>query len=551
MAIAVRADVSASRVLDVVASVPPWWERRAEEAGLPPQWRDWRLALHPPPAPLSGAAVPDLLHADPFAIGEAYVCALAPRTRLAEGRHYTPAGLAHALWGEIRASAPMGGLVVDPACGAGALLLPPLRELVATADDPAAALREAPRRFAGSDLDAVAVWIGNALLGAELLPLWARLPEAQRGRLPRILHEGDGLACSLDRPSIVVMNPPYGRVQLPTEARERWRDTLFGHANRYGLFLHAAVERVAPGGLVAAVVPTSFLGGAYYQRLRAYLAREAPLTRLAFVDARAGVFVGDVLQETCLALFTKGSRPGAVACAQLALNGAAERMALAQVSFASTAGGRPWLLPRGPGDERLIEAAERLEARLPDYGWRASTGPLVWNRHKPQIFASAGPGRSPIVWAADLDRGRVRQDPARDQQRWIELRPADEFMQLEQSAILVQRTTAPEQPRRLVVAVLDIATLAAWGGAVVVENHVNVLRCTDLHSPLGLPLLARLLATPTLDRLYRCLTGTVAVSRYELEALPLPDAETLRRWHDLPPDQLTRAVAALYGDDAP
>jgi adenine-specific DNA-methyltransferase len=144
----------------------------------------------------------------------------------------------------------------------------------------------------------------------------------------------------------------------------------------------------------------------------------------------------------------------------------------------------------------------------------------------------------------------VARDPARDHQRWIALRPQDEFMKLSAPAILVQRTTAPEQPRRLIAARLDTETLDDWGGAVVVENHVNVLRCSDPESALTAELLQQLLHTPTLDRLYRCLTGTVAVSAYELEALPLPPSQVLREWERLACDELTTAVASYYADAA-
>jgi adenine-specific DNA-methyltransferase len=346
-----------------------------------------------------------------------------------------------------------------------------------------------------------------------------------------------------------MMNPPYGRVRLTPRDRARWQDSLYGHANRYGLFLHAAIKRVAPDGLVGAIIPTSFLGGAYYQRLRDFIAREAPLERLTFVDERAGVFVGGVLQETCLAIFRKSGRPGAVACSQLSVNGSVKLTKLPRAPRPQ-AGALPWLLPRHPDDRRLVRVAGGLKARLRDYGWKASTGPLVWNRHKPQIHPSFRRGRLPILWAADIDAGVVARDPARDHQRWIALRPQDEFMKLSAPAILVQRTTAPEQPRRLIAARLDTETLDDWGGAVVVENHVNVLRCSDPESALTAELLQQLLHTPTLDRLYRCLTGTVAVSAYELEALPLPPSQVLREWERLACDELTTAVASYYADAA-
>lgn len=547
MAIAVTTEPFASDVLEVLSRIPEWWERRCAAAGLPPEWRAWSLALDRPPAGID-EGVSRLLDETAHELGEAYVNALDPATRLQHGRHYTPALLAEELWSEVCAVGGCDGPVIDPAAGAGALLIPPIRRYVESAWDPAEALREVPARFGGTDLDPIAVWLGNALLAAELLPLWSRLPPHERGSLPRLLRVGDGLAAVRDRPQTIVMNPPYGRVRLSPTARERWQSTLYGHANRYALFLHAAVERVAPGGVVAAVIPTSFLGGAYFQRLRAFLAREAPLVRLAFVDTRAGVFGGDVLQETCLAIFQKSASSRNVACSRITINGASTRLQLPQALLPRTLEDRPWLLPRTPGDGGLIRRATQLDARLSDYGWKASTGPLVWNRHKAQIDSARRNRAIPILWAADLEGGEIRRAAAREGQRWIVLRPQEDFMRLTEPAILLQRTTAPEQPRRLIVATLDHATLTEWGGAVVVENHVNVLRCSDADSALSEALLQRLLTTETFDRLYRCLTGSVAVSAYELEALPMPPPEVLRSWSCLPDEELHMTVADYYAE---
>jgi adenine-specific DNA-methyltransferase len=547
MAVAVAEELCAPEIRDVLGRIPEWWERRAAAVGLPPESQIWESALDRPPVAIE-QGVSRLLEETPHELGEAYIDALDPATRLQHGRHYTPALLAEELWSEVLAVASGEGPVVDPAAGAGALLIPPLRRYVRSAQDPAEALRDVSARFGGTDLDPIAVWLGNAILAAELLPLWSRLPPQEREPLPRLLRVGDGLAAARDLPQTIVMNPPYGRVRLPPSARERWQSTLYGHANRYALFLQAAVERVRPGGVVAAVIPTSFLGGAYFQRLRAFLAREAPLVRLAFVDTRAGVFGGDVLQETCLAIFQKAASPREVTCSQVTINGASARLKLPQAVLPLARQDRPWLLPRTPSDGGLIRKAAQLEARLSDYGWKASTGPLVWNRHKPQIDSAHRDGAVPILWAADLEGGEIRRAAAREAQRWILLRPQDDFMQLTDPAILVQRTTAPEQPRRLVVATLDAVTLAEWGGAVVVENHVNVLRCSNVDSALSAGLLQRLLSTETFDRLYRCLTGSVAVSAYELEALPMPPPGVLRSWSGLSDSELHTTVAGYYAE---
>jgi adenine-specific DNA-methyltransferase len=535
------------RVNDVLGAVPSWWAERAEGAGLSGVWTDWRKALPEPPFSID-AIESDLRYAEPVELAESYLAALSPGVRLAEGRHYTPPVLAETLWGDLARLGASDDRVVDPACGAGALLQPVVRRLVANAPSAAALLDGIDSRVSGTDLDPVAVWLGNAILGSELLPLWAAIPAAERRPLPRLLSVGDGLAERHDAPSLVVMNPPYGRTRLTAAQRERWSASLYGHANRYALFLHAAIERVRPGGAVAAVVPTSFLGGAYYQRLRRFVSDHAPLVHLTFVDARSGVFSGDVLQETCLAIFQKNSAVRTLRCRRLAVNGVVSVTALPPVARQRSE--QPWLLPRRPDDGSLVRRANELELRLADYGWHPSTGPLVWNRHKGQIAATPTGAALPILWAADLNDGRVLRSPTREAQRWLELRARDEFMVLREAAVLVQRTTAPEQSRRLVAAHLDSETIAAWGGGVVVENHVNVLRCLDPSSPLTAELLVAILRSPTADRLYRCLTGTVAVSAYELAALPLPAADVIRAWSKLPMDELDGAVAIEYDDVA-
>lgn len=468
-----------------------------------------------------------------------------------QGCHYTPELLTTALWSELEQTreAPPGP-VTDPASGAGALLIPAVRQVLTRASEVSAEEKLARVAWTvhGNDLDPRAVWLGNAILGAELLPTWASLPAELRRPLPRLLEVGNGLATGRPQVAITVMNPPYGRVRLSAGERERWAESLFGHANRFGLFVHAAIDMTMPGGLIAAVLPASFLGGAYYQRLREFIADRAPLARLVFVDERWGVFAGGVLQETCLAVFQRGKATDRVVCSTQPTNGGGKRRALGQVELPRRRRDLPWLLPRATRDQALVEHAASLTARLSDYGWKASTGPLVWNRHKPYISQDPEQGAVPIVWAADLKAGRVERSRARAPQRWISLRERDAFMRLTDPAVLVQRTTAPEQARRLVVSVLDRETLTGvWGGTVVVENHVNVLRCTNGASPLTPRLVAALLSSEPLDRLYRCLTGSVAVSAYELEALPLPPAEVLLAWQKEPTDEVARLATEFYG----
>lgn len=532
----------------VIAAIPAWWSARASRYGLEGKWLDVSSAIDSlPPAPIPSR--PPLeekwgpLTAEE--IGQAYVSALAPATRARHGRHYTPWHLADQLWrmtrtalGHGRTPQALAGLVRDPACGAGALLLPALREHVhgSFGVNPRLLLAGLPSVIEGVDTDPAAVWVANVVMAAELLPLLARVPEANRRPLPALARVGDGLAAPRSQALAIVMNPPYGRVRLSDADRARFSDVLYGHANLYGLFMAAAETQLGKDGVLGALVPTSFTAGKYFAPLRDRLSSKVRLQSVAFVEGRSGVFSA-VLQETCLAVFGR-KRTRRTVVASMGDN-------LTDIATVDTPlGPKPWLVPRRSDLAAVAVAARAMPLTLRDAGWSASTGPLVWNRRKEDLGPEGG---TAVVWASDIVNGVVKPTDARRNLRTIRLlSDVDrQTMLLDRPAILVQRTTAPEQQRRLVVAALDAEDLKVWGGAVVVENHVNVLR------PIGAPLvsqrvLAEVLATKTLDAVARCISGSVALSAFELESLPLPNPDVLAEWESLTGPELERAVDDAY-----
>lgn len=536
-----------------LAAIPAWWSAQAEAVGLAGQWLDVKQAVQAaaPPVDISPRQLvgESWGHLTAEQVGAAYVEGLTPATRARHGRHYTPPALAAHLWRLVRkaldlppASQMLPGLIRDPACGAGALLLPALREhLRASYDvDPALTLAGLPNFVEGVDTDPAAVWIANVILAAEMLPTLARVPKALRKPLPALARCGDGLVVP-ERPArVVIMNPPYGRVRLSSTEREQYAHVLYGHANLYGLFMAAGVEMLDGDGVLAALVPTSFTSGRYFSNLRAHLGRQAAMSAVTFVEDRSGVFTS-VLQETCLATFERRKRKKT----RITSLGSTETT-IATVKIQKTSA--PWVLPRRSDDAALAAAASAMTESLASLGWRASTGPLVWNRRSKDLYSTWGSNRSHVIWAADVDGGVLHRDPARDSMRYLALtKPSDvKVMVLDRPAVLVQRTTAPEQSRRLVAAYLSQEALDGCHGRVTVENHVNVLRPTVPDPVLTYEALTRLLATKTLDQVVRCISGSVAVSAYELESIPLPRRDVVRTWNDLEGADLEAAVAAAY-----
>lgn len=539
-----------SETVAVLAGIPAWWSARARAAGLSGPWLDVRQAVvAQPPADVGHGSTTLDPHSTAHALGQQYVESLTAASRSTHGRHYTPTLLADRLWAMARDGLSWGpddraltGLVRDPAVGGGALLLPVIREHLraSVSTDPALTLAGLPGHIHGIDTDPWAVYVANLALASEALLTLARVPARLRKPIPQLVHVGDGLAEHQPSAQVCIQNPPYGRLILTPEMRNRFAHALHGHANLYGLFMAAGAASLAKDGVLAALVPTGFTAGLYFHKLREYLAETAPVHSVTFVEDRSGVFSG-VLQETCLAIFRKKkSRKVEITRA----NGEIVRVA----SVPAPRGSGPWLMPRETADAAIAAAAAKLPQTLADTGWKPSTGPLVWNRRKPDIHARKGANRAPILWGADMRTTEIKLSNARASQRYLALsQPSDtKVMVLAEPAVLVQRTTSPEQTRRLVAADLGPAALAELGGKVVIENHINVLRNDAAEPGPSRELLCRILNSRTLDRVVRCISGTVAISAYELASIPLPASSVLTEWEELGGVALESAIADAY-----
>ena len=311
--------------------------------------------------------------------------------------------------------------------------------------------------------------------------------------------------------------------------RRKFARSLFGHANLYGIFTDLALRFANPHGVVGYVTPTSFLAGAYFKALRALLGQKTSLDGIDFMTERRGVFE-DVLQETALTVYRLGNshRPGRVRFTSVLTDGSVESVPAGSFRIPQPPD-QPWAIPRRPENASLVRLAQDMPCRLSDYGYGVSTGPLVWNRHKEQFRSRRVVGCLPVVWAESIRGGEFQfRAENRNHQKYFRPKRDQDWLIADTPCVLLQRTTAKEQGRRLVAAELPAEFVSSYGGAVI-ENHVNVIRPLDGGEQVSTAVLLSLLNSEFVDQLFRCINGSVAVSAYELEALPLPDPWQLTR----------------------
>jgi adenine-specific DNA-methyltransferase len=261
------------------------------------------------------------------------------------------------------------------------------------------------------------------------------------------------------------------------------------------------------------------------------------------VTLRKGVFE-DVLQEVILATYKRRSRQKTA------------DIHIAEPSFESTMtitpagqyklpadGSQRWLLPGSTAHVSLLARLNGFKQRLADWGYGVSTGPLVWNRYKPQLVTQPKADTLPLIWAEaiTIDGRFVWRAEKRNHAPYFKVKPGDDWLITREACVLLQRTTAKEQARRLIAAALPHDFLAKHK-AVVIENHLNMIRPTVPKPKVAPQVLAAVLNSAAADRAFRCVSGSVAVSAYELQALPLPNANDTKLLKNLVAQGAPRAA---------
>lgn len=489
-------------------------------------------------------------------LGTVYTAALPGEYRAEHGIFYTPAALIEHLldmattagteWRTAR--------VLDPACGGGGFLVAAAARMAAALGDtePALVLKQLAHRLHGFEQDAFGAWLAQAALDIQLAPL----VRAAGRELPILVSTRDSLDLRREEEGcfdLVVGNPPYGRITLPPARRAVFARSTYGHANLYGLFTDAALRWTAKGGLVAYVTPTSMLSGLYHKALRALLAREGPPVAVHLVAERSGVFE-DVLQETMLAVYRRGCKRGSARVGFLSVGSDSRVTSSSAGTFRLSADLQaPWLLPRAPDQIALTRRLRAMPHRLADYGYGVSTGPLVWNRFKPQLHTTKGGGAYPVVWAESVtsDGRFIWRTERRNHAPWFSADlPRDAWLVTDQSCVLLQRTTAKEQARRLIAAEMP-ASFVRKHGAAIVENHLNMVRPIVASPVIPSAAIAALLNSNAADAAFRCINGSVAVSAFELEAMPVPPPAVMLQVTDLlaqgeSPAEVERVISGAY-----
>jgi hypothetical protein len=355
-------------------------------------------------------------------------------------------------------------------------------------------------------------------------------PDQNGARAREIKYRQGRFARGLD---FVVGNPPYGKAgHLGTEQLAYFAPSVYGHPNYYGLFLQLGIDLLAEGGRLGYIVPSSMTSGLYFKNLREYIVSHTAIRSVVNIFPRKEVF-DDVLQGVMILALERHPTKGKLATTSTTISEAHSLAELSAPPRRETVVQADRVLLRKNGQLYFIFRADSrahdIIARFfsqghalssPQIGYKARTGPIVWNRVKDYLWDSPADRYLPLIWSNNVSRyGFAFEGNRFGRQAWALRGPKTESLKISQPVILVQRTTAREQPRRLVAA-YPTAFFAAHP-EFFVENHLNCVVPVSSGGRVAPEYILALLNSMLYDFAFRCLNGNTQVSASELDSFPV------------------------------
>lgn len=195
------------------------------------------------------------------------------------GAFFTGSELSKAALDPLKDTLNANSVILDPACGAGDLLIACARQLGAGKGD-SCILDKWGAQLIGRDLHSqfiratklrlalAAVSTGTVSIDRDVSNIYARFPA---------IEQRSGLEDyeAIERATHIVVNPPFTKVDAPEQCE--WAS---GKVNAAALFVEACVAHARPGTRIIAILPDVLRSGSRYRKWRRVITERSLISRL-------------------------------------------------------------------------------------------------------------------------------------------------------------------------------------------------------------------------------------------------------------------------------
>ena len=332
---------------------------------------------------------------------------------------------------------------------------------------------------------------------------------------------------------LIIANPPYLRLLRNDASALAMPGIVHGAPNLYFLFASMSLFNLRQGGEMVYIIPRSWTSGLYFLEFRKYLLSQGRAMHIHLFASRNKVFrEEEVLQETMIIKIRKTfDTPENVLVTTSQSSVDFKEMTSLNVPYASVVAGKDTyvFLPTSKDEMEVIRKIHSYSSTLPDEGFRMRTGIVVNFRQWNELRKQPGEHIVPLFYSQHIRNGRVNHTPSGKDYDWIvDAKPG--LIQRNKNYVFCKRFTAKEEARRLQCGIYIAEDFPDYDfiGTQNKINYVDLTDGTNMDLPSAYGIFA-LLNSTLFDKYYRILNGSTQVNSTEVNSIPVPPVDIIRK----------------------
>lgn len=337
----------------------------------------------------------------------------------------------------------------------------------------------------------------------------------------------------------IVSNPPYFKIKKEDERISIFNSPFQGQQNIYSLFLLGASKLLKKQGQLVFLVPRSFTSGVYFQSFQKLFLKEVDFEYFHLFNSRTDGFKRDkVLQENVILKAVPKNKTHSSKIKISSSQGISDLELLKEKEFSielilKKIGKLNIIhLPINELEEEAMNLFSTWTHNLNSFGMKVSTGPVVPFRCKSHLKHRKPKNSNyvPLIWMHNCLKMKLNwPSKKKDKEAWIvdNLQSNSKTIR-NQNYILLRRFSSKDDNAKLVAT--PHLEKKINHNKLGIENHLNYLYkpvgTLELEEVFGLSVLYN---SSIFDAYIRSLSGNTQVSATELNALPLPSIDTIKK----------------------
>ncbi len=343
--------------------------------------------------------------------------------------------------------------------------------------------------------------------------------------------EFNHMSCgNLKKYDFVIGNPPYMKISKDAPEAAAMPEVCYGAPNLYFLFAAMGLYNLTDDGEMVYIIPRSWTSGAYFKRFRQYFLTEGKLEYIHLFVSRNKVFdKEDVLQETIIIKAKKTYIvPEKVMITSSQSNSDFDNLTSLKVPYSLVVSGNDFYvyLVTGEREVSVLERLNKFNKTLPDIGLKMKTGLTVDFRNREILRDVEEEGAIPLFYSQHIKQGEVKFPIQKENEYVVASKRG--LIQDNKNYLFVKRFTAKEERRRLQCGVYLSKKYPQYK-KISTQNKINFIDglITEMSDCIVYGLYVIFNST-LYDEYYRILNGSTQVNSTEINAMPVPDLESIQ-----------------------